>query len=159
MVGNAKENTDFKDITIDGVKALFPEFGGAPLISGNSSGEPAYRLIENDDLLESLKVVYFPTLEHAHNVRDALAECFSARLLATNKEDLKAVDERINWIKIHCATMCSLNALFADEFKQTAIKVATTASTEKGFKMMQMPLGRRSSEDENVKGKSGGRKP
>lgn len=133
----------FKDMTIDGVKALFPEMGSEPIFHSNGgSSNPGVRLITNDDKLnEMLKVVWFPDMELARNVAEALGECDEFLLNPDGKPN-PLVAQRVEWIKNLCAALCSYNARFADIYKQTAIGVATTAVTEKGASLLQMPLGR-----------------
>lgn len=158
---NKADINRFKDMTIDGVKALFPEMGSEPLFHGNGgSSNPGVRLISNDDKLsEMLKLLWFPDMDLARWVPESLSEC-DEFLLKPDGKPHPEVLQRIEWVKNLCAAICSFNARFADLYKQTAIGVATTAVTEKGSTLLQMPLGRAdNSQNEKSSVKGNGRKP
>ena len=130
-----------KDQMYADTKALYPGFGETPLFNANGSGNnPGVRLINNDDKLsEMLKLLWFPNTEMARNVAEALAECDEFLYNPDGKQN-KEVLQRIEWIKNLCASLCSVNSRFADIYKQTAIGVATTAVTEKGATLVNMPF-------------------
>jgi hypothetical protein len=161
MANNGNGNgsgTDFKDITIDGVKALFPEMQTGPLISGMmDSGNPGIRLISNDEkLIDMLKIVYVEDYEMARNVAEALAECDEFLLDERGKPD-PLVLQRVEWIKYMLAIFCSVKGRFADAYKQAATGVLTNAMSEKGWTLLQVPLGRSMNEPQNKEGNQGKR--
>lgn len=139
--GNGK--VDFNDITIDGVKALFPEMQSGPLFSPNlDSNNPGVRLIANDgSLLEMLKIVYVEDYNMADNVADALGECDEFLLNEDGKPNTEVL-QRIEWIKYKLAIYCSVRGRFADAYKQAATGVLTNAMSDgKGWSLLQLPLG------------------
>jgi len=165
MAGNnGNSGNDMQDIYVDGVKALYPDFGDKPLFNSNGGGSrnPGVRLIDNSDKMnEMLKMLWFPEMEMARNVNDALAECDEFLFSLEDKEHKKPnleVMQRIEWVKNLCACLCSVNARFADIYKQTSIGVATTAVTEKGSTLLSFPANIPGAKDE-PKNNSNGRKP
>lgn len=138
-----KEFVDMKDITIDGVKALFPEMQQGPLFSPNlDSGNPGTRLITNDgSLLEMLKIVYVENYDMADNVADALGECDEFLMNEDGKPNAEIL-QRVEWIKYKLAIYCSIKGRFADAYKQAATGVLTNAMSDgKGWTLLQLPLG------------------
>jgi hypothetical protein len=127
-----------------GSRLLSGDYGDKPLFSGNGSGNnPGVRLVDNSDSLsEMLKMVWFPDSELARNVAEALAECDEFLINIEDSKPNREVLQRIEWVKNLCASLCSVNARFADIYKQTAIGVATTAVTERGATLVTMPFGK-----------------
>lgn len=138
---NGNNGNKFNDLMIEDVKALFPGMTNTPLATINTdNGNPGIRLVDNsDNLAEMLKVVWFPDIEMARNVAEALAECDEFLIEPDGKTRNKEVLQRIEWVKNLCASLCSYNARFADLYKQAAIGVATTAVTEKGATLITFP--------------------
>lgn len=143
MPGNNGNNENGGDYTIDGVKALFPEMSQGPLVSGMlDSGNPGVRLVANDDkLIDMLKIVYVEDYEMARNVAEALAECDEFMLGPDGKAD-KLVLQRVEWIKYMLAIFCSVKGRFADAYKQASTGVLTNAMSERGWTLLNLPIGR-----------------
>lgn len=159
--GTPEEAIATKDITIDGVKALFPEMTQGPLVSGMiESGNPGVRLVANDDkLIDMLKIVYVEDYEMARNVAEALAEC-DEFLMNDNGKPEPLVLQRIEWIKYMLAIFCSVKGRFADAYKQAATGVLTNAMTESGWRLLGMPLGKPDNNHERQNNQPGtGRRP
>lgn len=133
-----------EDLTVEGLKALYPEMAQGPLISGSiDSGNPGIRLVSNDDkLVDMLKIVYIETIEDSNNFSDALAECDEFLVdERTGKPDPEVL-QRIEWIKYRLASRCSVGGRFADAYKQAAVGVLTNTATERGWKPLNLPMGR-----------------
>lgn len=138
----------FKDLTIGGIKALYPEMSQGPLVGAMiESGNPGVRLVANDDkLIDMLKIVYVEDYELARNVAEALAECdeFLINELTGKPEPL--VLQRQEWIKYLLAIFCSVKGRFADAYKQASTGVLTNAMSERGWTLLSMPVGRNANE-------------
>lgn len=159
---NGHEKIDFNDITIDGIKGLFPEMSQEPLIGPMiDSGNPGLRLISNDEkLIDMLKIVYVEDYEMARNVAEALAECDEFLLEADGKTLNKEVLQRIEWIKYMLAIFCSVKGRFADAYKQAATGVLTNAMSEKGWTLLNIPFGRNGFTDQRTNNNNGnGKRP
>ena len=142
--GNGNGKVNFEDMTVEGVKLLFPGMGAGPLISANlDSGNAGIRLVQNDsNLLDMLKIVYVEDYEKADNVSDALGECDEFLLDDDGKTENKEVKQRVEWIKYKLAIYCSVKGRFADAYKQAATGVLTNAMSERGWNLLNIPLGR-----------------
>lgn len=156
MPGNTGNNGNGNgngDMTIEGVKALFPEMSQGPLVGGMlDSGNPGVRLVANDDkLIDMLKIVYVEDYEMARNVAEALAECDEFMLGPDNKPD-RLVLQRVEWIKYMLAIFCSVKGRFADAYKQASTGVLTNAMSEKGWTLLNLPVGRNANESRNNNG-------
>jgi hypothetical protein len=147
--GNGKyDNTkvmgkDFQDLKIEDIKALFPEMPTGPLVGQMiDSGNPGYKLVSNDEeLIAMLKIVYVEDYEMARCVAEALAECDEFLLNEDNKPNTEVL-QRVEWIKYLLAIFCSVKGRFADAYKQAATGVLTNAMSEKGWNLLQLPLGK-----------------
>lgn len=150
-----------KDITIDGVKALFPEMSQGPLIGGMlESGNPGIRLVANDDkLIDMLKIVYIEDYEMARNVAEALAECDEFLIDEATGKPNKLVIQRIEWIKYMLAIFCSVKGRFADAYKQASTGVLTNAMSERGWSLLNIPVGRNASEPRDRNTNQPGKRP
>jgi hypothetical protein len=147
-----------KDLTFDGVKALFPEMASGPLVGAMiESGNPGVRLVSNDDdLLNMLKIIYVEDYEMARNFAEALAECDEFLYNADGKPN-KEVQQRIGWLKNELSIFCSVKGRFADAYKQAATGVLTNAMSESGWKLLGMPIGRPANEGKDHNNQPGKR--
>lgn len=149
---------DMRDLKINDIKAIFPDVSQGPIFSPNlESGNPGIRLIANDDnLLDMLKIVYIEDYEMADNVADALGECDEFLLNEDGTANAEVL-QRIEWIKYKLAARCSVKGRFADAYKQTATGVLTNAMSEKGWTLLQMPIGKKEDHTSHEKNQQGNR--
>jgi hypothetical protein len=163
MAGNNGAGTaeDFKDITIDGVKALFPEMNSGPLISGiMDSGNPGMRIISDEEFLEDLKALYFEDPVEAMITAAAISECFEFLMNKDGKTKNIEVLQRIQSIKYVCYTACSVKGRMVDKYGQISTNVLTNAYAEgKGWIPLSMPLGRPGNEQQNKDHNPNGKRP
>lgn len=138
----------FEDMTIEGVKALFPEMQSGPLVGAMvDSGNPGIRLISNDEkLIDMLKIVYVENYEMARNVAEALAECDEFLIDEVTKKADPEILQRVEWIKYMLAIFCSVKGRFADAYKQASTGVLTNAMSERGWTLLNLPVGRNANE-------------
>lgn len=150
--GHDPRYVDMNDLKIDDVKALYPGMQSGPLFSPSmDSGNPGVRLIANDGtLLDMLKIVYVENYEMADNIADALGECDEFLLNEDGKTLNPEVLQRIEWIKYKLAIYCSIKGRFADAYKQAATGVLTNAMSERGWTLLQLPIGGRGPQDQNA---------
>lgn len=134
----------FEDLTIEGVKALYPEMQAQPLFTPNlDTGNPGVRLITNDgSVLEMLKIVFLPDYDMCHCVAEALAECDEFLLNEDGKPNAEVL-QRIEWIKYLLAAYCSKDGRFADKYGQIATGVLTNAMEDGkgGWQRLALPIG------------------
>lgn len=163
QVGGPNDGADgaAKDITIDGVKALFPEMASGPLVGGMiDSGNPGVRLVANDDkLIDMLKIVYVEDYDLARNVAEALAECDEFLIDEATKKPDPLVQQRIEWIKYLLAIFCSVKGRFADAYKQASTGVLTNAMSERGWTLLSIPVGRNATESRDHGASQPGKRP
>lgn len=160
--GNGKGQDPFgKDMTLDGVKALFPEMAQGPLVGAMiESGNPGVRLVANDDkLIDMLKIVYVEDYEMARNVAEALAECDEFLLNELTGKPDPLVLQRIEWIKYMLAIFCSVKGRFADAYKQASTGVLTNAMSERGWTLLNIPVGRNANEARDHNNANQGKRP
>ena len=155
-----KNLKDMEDLTVDGLKAIFPDMQQGPMFSPNiDSGNPGVRLIANEgNLLDMLKVVYVENYEMADNVADALGECDEFLLdTQTGKPNIEVL-QRVEWIKYKLAIYCSIKGRFADAYKQASTGVLTNAMSDgKGWSLLNLPLGGNPNQQTNSYKKDKGR--
>ena len=140
VVPNAANN--FVGLTKDEAALLLPGItGGGPAISGAlESTNPGARLLSNDETLtEMLKGLNFDNVRQSTLCALALGE---NEIFLYDKDG--KIDPRVekirNRIKWKATAQCSVKGLWVDQYKQTAIGVATsTVSANKGFIPVNAP--------------------
>lgn len=136
-----RDNSDYErllaegdHLSAEGFKELFPGAAGAPLLSqGLGETNPGVRLLSNDETItEMLKGLNFNDEKQAATCAFALGEN-EIFLYDENGKVNKEVERIRSRIKYRATSQCSIKGLWADQYKQAAIGVATSTATNRGF--------------------------
>jgi hypothetical protein len=138
--GNGHNSIDLEHLSEEGFKELFPGASAQPLISGNIGETNAgVRLLANDESpLAMLRTFNFKNDTEAALCNAALSE---NNMFLYNKDGKvnKEVQSKQESIKGRASAQCSVNGLMIDQYKQSAIGVATSTSTPKGWQPLSIP--------------------
>jgi hypothetical protein len=113
---------------------------GAPMDTGN----PGNRLLSNDEsITEMLKGLNFNDENQAARCSAALGEneifLYNYTEDGRNQKINAEVDRIRSRIKYRATSQCSVKGQWVDQYKQTAIGVATSTSGRNGWQPLQMP--------------------
>jgi len=160
LYGPTTVPADMQDITINDVKALYPQMQSSPLFSPDLGGNnPGLRIVQNDgDLHNMLKLLYIENVEMALTYARAIFEC--SLFLFDDEEDDPApateqeqkakaqrqphpeVLRRIEGIKTIMALKCSVHGRWTDAYKQVVTGVITSTFVDGKGTVNIMPVGK-----------------